>query len=313
MWRRYLTTNLLFSLLVAREKLHTGRSAPATMGADFPAGPAAPPGVIRGRAAAYDAEYARWHAKRVTVESYEQWMRFAPDAPGREPGHVNGNEYRLAMQLIGAEGLAGKQVLDCCCGTGLSSIYLALQGAQVSAFDASTRAIRTATESAQLSGVAGSVCFSVMDAQFLAYPARSFDLVYCQSALHIMIDYPRCAGELARVLKPGGRAIFCDEALGHNPLMAPFRWWRRRRWRAHGGRPLRCADLEAFGRRFDRMNIHYFNLLSQVKAFWGESLCSPATKAALRSAHRADEAILASCPWIRPFSGKVVVEYQKSP
>ena len=265
--------------------------------------------VIRERASAYDQEYVKWHAKKVTVESYEAWARFVLNAPGHEPGNSNGNEYEFALRLLDVEHIAGKHVLDYCCGTGLSAIYFALLGAKVSAFDASREAICRAQDSAALSGVAGEVSFSVMDAQRLAYPTSAFDLVYCQSALHIIIDYPRCAEELARVLKPGGKVVFCDEALGHNPLMMPFRWWRRRRWKTFGGRALTLADLAAFGAPFSRHKIHYFNLLSQVKAFCGDYISHPAIKAVLRSIYRLDEAMLRNVPFLRRYSGKVVVEY----
>lgn len=264
--------------------------------------------VIQERAAAYDREYANWHAKRVTCESYEHWSRFVLDAPGAESGNINGNEYGFAMRLLNVEQLRGKRVLDYCCGTGLSAIYFGLKGASVSAFDRSLRAIQRAQESACLSGAAGQVQFGVMDAQYMAYPSGSFDLVYCQSALHIIIDYPRCAAELARVLRPGGRVVFSDEALGHNPLMMPFRWWRRRRWKSHGGRALSCADLCEFGRCFAAINVYHFNLLSQIKALLEPWMCRPLVKRVLRLLYRLDLFLLKHCSLLRRFSGKVVVE-----
>lgn len=270
-----------------------------------------PEQVVRSRAAAYDDIYAAWHVKRITTESFERWMRFFLDAPPGETGNLSGNEIQFALQRLGVEQLAGRRVLDLCCGAGRSAVYLALRGAQVSGVDASAKAIEIARETALASGVAEQADFHVMDAQRLEFGDREFDAIYCQSALHILLDYPGVSTELCRVLKPGGRAIFSDEPLGHNPLIEPIRWWRRRRYRNCGGRTIRYRDILAFGAPFASTTVHHFNLFSQVKTYVGSAAHTPFLRGPLRILNTFDEWLLESLPWLRPLAAKVVVEYQK--
>lgn len=264
------------------------------------------------RARAYDDVYKGWHVKRITRESYEASTRFFLEAPPRQPGHLDGNELALAFQLLDVEHLTGRRILDFCCGAGRSSIYFALRGAQVWGCDRSPQAVHIAAESAILSGVADRVQFCAADAQELAYPDGFFDAVFCQSALHILIDYPAVSAELARVLKPGGKAVFCDEALGHNPLLEGVRWVRRRKHVRCGGRTLRLGDLHAFGKPFTETRVHTFNLLLQSKQFFGPAAHRPWAKCILRAFGAVDEVILKACPFMRRFCGKVVVEYVKN-
>ncbi|MCC7293823.1 MAG: class I SAM-dependent methyltransferase [Phycisphaerales bacterium] len=264
------------------------------------------------RARAYDDVYKGWHVKRITRESYEASTRFFLDAPPDQPGHLDGNELALAFRLLDVEHLSGRRILDFCCGAGRSSIYFALRGADVWACDRSPQAIHIAAESAKLSGVADRVQFCAADAQELAYPDCFFDAVFCQSALHILIDYPEVSTELARVLKPGGKAVFCDEALGHNPLLEIVRWVRRRKHVRCGGRTLRLGDLRAFGRPFAQTRIHTFNLLLQSKQFFGQAAHRPWAKFVLRKLRTADETMLSALPFLRRFCGKVVVEYARN-
>lgn len=265
--------------------------------------------LARERAAAYNDIYTSWHAERVTVDWFERYMFSFLDSPNREGGCINGNEIECALKLLGTGDMRGRKVLDYCCGIGRTAIYFALLGAEVWAFDASAQAIEVARESATLSGVEERVVFASMDAQDLEYETNKFDAVFCQSALHIIIDYARSASELERVLKPGGRAVFCEEALGHNVLLRPIRWLRRLKYRSCGGRALTYDDIESFGRVFSETNIYAFNFFSQVKTLFGESARHGLIKPVLRSLDALDRRVLKLMPSMSRFCGKVVVEY----
>ncbi|GMU37468.1 MAG: methyltransferase domain-containing protein [Phycisphaerae bacterium] len=267
--------------------------------------------VAAARAKAYDAVYRGWTVKRVTRESYEAATRFFLDAPAGEPGHLDGNELGFAFQLLGVDRLEGRRILDYCCGAGRSSIYFALRGARVWGCDRSEEAVRIARRSAIESGVAASVQFAVADVQELAFPSDYFDAVFCQSALHIVADYPAAARELARVLKPGGKAVFCEEALGHNPVLEVVRARRRRRHAECGGRTLRMDDLRRFGEAFSRMQVYPFNFFLQSKQFFGRRAHTGWAKLFLRVCRTADTALLGALPFLKRYCGKVVVEYVK--
>jgi SAM-dependent methyltransferase len=244
----------------------------------------------------------------------ERFLAYAVEAD--KGGYLNGKEVHCALAALGAPACRDLRILDYCCGTGITAIYLALCGAEVWAFDASSEAIDIAVRSAQISGVLDRVHFDVLEAQSLPYENGFFDAAFCQSALHIVVDYPACPQELSRVLKPGGRAVFCEEGLGYNPVLRPIRWLRRRKWRNCGGRPLKYPDIEQFGSPFSQTQILHFNLLTQVKtAFRGQLVrCGglrPWTRRLLRVTERIDQVLLSAMPCLKKYCGTVVVVYTR--
>ena len=75
---------------------------------------------------------------------------------------------------------------------------------------------------AERRGVAAKARFDLQDAEKMSYPDNSFDVLTEYGALH-HVDLPKVYAEIARVLRPGGRAI-CNETLGHN---LAIRWYRK--------------------------------------------------------------------------------------
>ncbi|NLF29903.1 MAG: class I SAM-dependent methyltransferase [Planctomycetes bacterium] len=270
--------------------------------------------VCEARARAYDDHYrtAGWRARPWTLQDARDELSCAIESPtGR---HINGNEIMMALRRIGAPHVRGKTILDYCCGTGVASIYLTLLGAKVHAFDASPVAIEIASASAKLTGVDHLIDFHVADARDLPFDDAMFDAAFCQSALHIVADYRECSGEAARVLKPGGNIVFCEEALDGNPLLEPIRRLRRRRNAACGGHPLSRRQIEAFGRPFTEMRVYPFNLLGQVKNFWSRHLIENGSLNAMSrrflwTLMRIDRALLAAAPKLGRVCGKAVIEY----
>lgn len=267
-------------------------------------------GLAARRARAYDEVYVRTRVRPITVESYEAQNRWFLDPGVKSGGNINGNELTFAFDRMGLDRLGGRCILDLCCGAGRSSVYFALKGGRVWACDRSMQAIQVAAASSEASGTADRVCPAVMDVQELAYPSGFFDVVFCQSALHILVDYPACARELARIVRPGGRVIFCEEALAHNPLFEAVRWVRRQKYRDCGGRTLSYVDLRRFGEPFDEYEVFHFNLFLQAKQFLGEWARRRWIKRVLRVLEHVDGVLLKRCPPLRRFCGKVVVEYR---
>src|SRR4051794_3484996 len=52
--------------------------------------------------------------------------------------------------------------------------------------------------------------FACIDANALPFPDRSLDVVYGYAFVHHLADPTRFLHEAARVLRPGGRAVFMD-------------------------------------------------------------------------------------------------------
>jgi len=282
------------------------RKSDASMSAD----------IVASRAENYDYHYrtAGWKAQPWTKAKAENYFAYALDV--ERGGSLRGKEIQHALGILGAPNLSGMRVLDYCCGAGITSAYFALCGAEVWAFDASRTAVDIGAKSAEMSGVSDVTHFAVLDARSLPYEDDFFDAAFCQSALHIVIDYPECPGELYRVLKHGSTVVFCEEALAYNPLLRPIRWVRRRRWVKCGGRPLSYPDIDRFGVPFSRTQIRHFNLLAQAKTAFDRQLSrhgslKPWTRVFLEAMERVDAAVLSALPFLKRYCGQVVVSYTK--
>ncbi len=115
----------------------------------------------------------------------------------------------------------GKAVLDYGCGDAPFSFLAARHGAQVTGIDISDVSVANCRAIAKEQGLEGSTTFLVMDCEALAFPDRSFDIIFIAGVLH-HIDLEKALSELRRVLKPDGLVI-AYEALGHNPLIQLYR------------------------------------------------------------------------------------------
>ena len=87
-------------------------------------------------------------------------------------------------------------------------------------------------------------------AEALPFPDHSFDDVVCTFTLCSVQDPARALAEARRVLKPGGRLLFCEHGLAPDPEVA--RWqrrieplWKRLAGGCHLTRPVTAAIREA--------------------------------------------------------------------
>lgn len=114
----------------------------------------------------------------------------------------------------------GGVVLDYGCALGEWALKVAPVASHVHGIDISDVAIASAQASAAQRGL-GNTDFAVMDAHHTAYPDNHFDLVFGIGIIH-HLDTRLSLQEVARVLKPGGVAIF-REPLGCNVLINLYR------------------------------------------------------------------------------------------
>jgi SAM-dependent methyltransferase len=159
--------------------------------------------------------------------------------------------------------VAGRAVLDYGCGHGMASAVLARRGARVTAFDLSPFYLDEAHRRARANGVA--IDFVQADAEHLPFADASFACVWGNAILH-HLDLAAAGRELARVLRPGGVAVFC-EPWGENPLLG---WARRRlpypgKARTRDEEPLRQADVEVLREVFPDLRVRGFQLLAMVR------------------------------------------------
>ncbi len=97
--------------------------------------------------------------------------------------------------------VAGRRVLDIGCGEGRFARMLAERGAEVSGIDPTAAFI----EVAKAKHPEGD--YRVGVAEDLPYPDASFDLLISYVALVDIPDFRTAISEMARVLRPGGRAV----------------------------------------------------------------------------------------------------------
>jgi SAM-dependent methyltransferase len=160
-------------------------------------------------------------------------------------------------ELVATHGGHEKRVLEYGCGVGSEAFDLAAGGAHVTGIDISGVAIETSRDEASERGV--SVDFFEMDAEALTFPDDSFDLV-CGSGILHHLDLERAFGQIARVLSPGGTAIFM-EPLGHNPVINTYRRLTPK-LRTSDEHPLLVDDFEIAERTFALVELEFFNLTS---------------------------------------------------
>ena len=103
------------------------------------------------------------------------------------------------------------RVLDIACGTGTTSVFLAQEfGCHVTGVDYGATQIERATAAAAAAGVADRTAFEVGDAESLPFDDSSFTAVICECAFCTFPSKARAAGEMYRVLAPGGRVGITD-------------------------------------------------------------------------------------------------------
>jgi SAM-dependent methyltransferase len=153
---------------------------------------------------------------------------------------------RGSMEWLGP--IQGKRIL--LCSVSSEAIVFARAGAEVYGFDISERQIQAVEVLARRLGVQDRIKLDVMPFEHLSYPDDFFDLAFGIAILH-HIDLETGGRELARVLKPGGRAAFI-EPLGMNPALQFARLYLPypRKNRTPDERPLTFRDIEVFGRAF---------------------------------------------------------------
>lgn len=122
---------------------------------------------------------------------------------------------RRTRQCLVLEG--GERVLDLAAGTGVSTAELRRSGAQAIACDFSLgmlQAGRAKRRRRRVPFVAG-------DALHLPFADGAFDAATISFGLRNVADVPKALGELARVVRPGGRLVICEFS---RPVSRPFRF-----------------------------------------------------------------------------------------
>ena len=123
-----------------------------------------------------------------------------------------------------AELREGDSALDLCCGTGDLALELRSRvgaSGRVVGADFSERMLELATEKAAERGVPD-VTFEWADALELPYSDASFDAVTVGFGVRNLADLDAGVGEMARVLRPGGRLVVLEITQPTRPPLSTF-------------------------------------------------------------------------------------------
>ena len=145
--------------------------------------------------------------------------------------------------------------------------------------------------------------FILMDAHHLEFSDSSFDLVFGSAILHhLRLD--RALAEIDRVLRPGGLFVFF-EPLDNNPVarfvrrLTPFA-------RTADETPFRRPELAMICDRFE-CRTHFEQLFVVPAGIVSRGLFRSEENALMRGALRLDRWMLATMPWLGPYSRKVML------
>lgn len=229
-------------------------------------------------------------------------------------------ENRYALQRFG--NLNGKNVLDLGCGAGETSVYFALQGANVTACDISHEMLCVADALAQRFNV--SIRTLKGKAEKLDCADGEFDFVFGNGVLH-HVEIPLAAREINRVLKPGGMAIFIDP-LGYNPAIKLYRRIAKA-VRTETERALVKSDVRLIVGVFDSVEAKgiwlstllifaYFYLVERAdpsrERYWKKIIAeADRVKGWYRTLRRFDEVLLRAFPFLKWYCWNLILVCHK--
>ncbi len=184
--------------------------------------------------------YADWEAEDRLPRSREDFLSI-------EAKFLDGNPW--LRDRFDFTKLSGRDVLEIGCGSGAASCLFAKAGARVTAVDLTDTAIEMTRRNAESQGVALRV--QQEDAESLSFDSESFDFVFSWGVLHHTSQPDTAYREVARVLRPGGRALLM--VYNRDSLRYHLRGWQ---WLLLKGKLFSGDNLERAQRHFTDGYFH---------------------------------------------------------
>lgn len=209
-------------------------------------------------------------------------------------------DYRARVAALAS----GADILEYGCAYGDNILHLAARAKSASGIDISDVAVARGRRRAREAGLAN-VHLDVMDAERMTFADDSFDLVFGSGIIH-HLDIGRAIGEIARVLRPGGRALFV-EPLGHNPAIALYRRLTPTA-RTPDEHPLLRPDFKRFDAAFAMTVYRYYGLTSLAVVPFRRT---PAQRPIIAATRALDRALFA-LPAVKWWAWYALMEMQVS-
>jgi SAM-dependent methyltransferase len=224
--------------------------------------------------------------------------------PSRNP------RFQLEFMFKAIGDIRGKRVLVFGCGDDSTTVLLALKGAEVWAFDLSEQAIRLQQKMARANGVDDRIHLIVGAAEEFPFAANSFDLIVGAAILHHIPDHlADLPPQLARSLRPNGRALFVEPVVLSRVLGRMLAWLPGHQDISPGERQLTPADLNHFSKTF-RVTPHVFCFLARADRFVLNGPLETASmwRWSLIHAFHWGDRVLLSIPFMKRLAGVAVLE-----
>lgn len=159
-------------------------------------------------------------------------------------------ERRLWRLIDTGGGLQDQLLLEIGPGRGRDTEAFARAGARIVAIDVSTRSVELARQRLQAAGLGGRIDAVVADAAQLPFRDGALDVSFSRFTIaHIPLE--PLGRELARTLRPGGRAMMV-EPLSGNPLVRLYRRLAASGCRETAPRYVSLGDLDKMAELFPR-------------------------------------------------------------
>ena len=222
----------------------------------------------------------------------------------------------------------GDRVLEINCGTGVDALHLAQRGIRVLACDSSSRMVERARWRVESAGFEHAVDLRILRTEAIAQLGAEgpFDGVLSNFAgLNCIQDLSSAAQNIARLLKPRGKALICLFGsrcfweivwhLAHANSSKAFRRFRRGMTRAHLGDGTSVHVQYPTVRQVRRI----FDPHLKLKAWKGVGIAVPPSylgflparfPGCFRAAERVDSRV-GHCPGIRGWADHVLLTFEK--
>lgn len=183
------------------------------------------------------------------------------------------NPYWRVFELARERFDHGSRLLDFGCGWGSNTVVFAKIGYQVDCFDLSPENVAITSALASKYDLSLKITAQVMPAEALSYPDNTFDCVVGVDILH-HVDIVPAVTEAHRVLKSGGKAIFCEplmqsvfDTLRNSRAGRRLRpnAWSFERHITEDERKLDASDIKAIRAVFPNLEVEPFRILSRLE------------------------------------------------
>ena len=220
------------------------------------------------------------------------------------------NEIWLRSAIDCFDSVLGKELLDCGCGSGVTTICFAKMGAQVTAFDISKEAVKRTELRAMANEVDKSIQVFQTDFTNMRLDHR-YDIIFGRWVLH-HVELAEVVPILKRLIKPNGEIVFIETQATNSILMFGRRYLTGRFGiRKHSSpteAPLTNKHFEIIKKYFPHMRLYFptmdfFVRLAYNVPIFDHSLIRPLLKSV-------DKFWWFFFPFLRKYSYQVIVKLQ---